>query len=139
MRYVTIGIHTRNKKPGGIEVFMPGDEIEPTKFELVQFPNKFKQLVEKPSLGIGAEESAALKLEGLRIKLNEFIEAGEHSEDVMKEAVKLSKRNPEKQHAIDALVEDVEKFFGGLEEDKARETPAKIQLSGNSEQLPQED
>ena len=122
MYYITVGIHTRNSK-NKTEIFMPGDKIEPTSFELVQFPNKFRQVADKVEVTDEVETKFegnlnTGKLEELKVKLGTFIEANEYEEDVMKEAAKLSKRNPEKQHTVDALVEDIEKFFGELEEDE---------------------
>ena len=123
MGYITRGMHTR-KINGELKKWMPGDAIKPTKFELVQFPNKFVLKAENSEglsapdasdIDLGFENLDTTKLNKLKEDLKTFIQADEYEVEVIDEAKKLLKKTPEKQHTIDALVKSIESFFAKIE------------------------
>lgn len=127
-KYVVAGIHTRRVN-GALKIWYPGDEIEPTKFELVSFPNKFVlvepevETVEEIEVVEVVEEIdteevelAELSLDELKEQLKVIIDSGEYEDSVVEEAEKLYRRNPIKEQTIAALVEEINNFLNELED-----------------------
>ena len=139
-KYVLTGIHTRVEK-GQTKIFIPGEEIVPTEFELLSFPKKFMLVEEVEEVKTKAEnnpeEDEIIEdeveeveeevdevipevdfsvLKELKNKLQELVDSGEYEDSVVDEAKAYIKKNPEKQHTVDALVANINKFFDELED-----------------------
>lgn len=132
-KYVVNGIHTRRVN-GAIKIWYPGDEIAPTNFELVSFPNKFsivsteeetitvepEKVVEEVEVVDASAEFVSLDI--LRDQLTSIVESDEYEESVVEEAKKFLKRNPKTQNSIDGLVAEIQTFLSELEDEPEDET-----------------
>ncbi len=122
--YVTTGIHIRTT-PQGTKVWKPGEKINPTKFELASFPDKFKAVgtsavVAEPENTDGVTDYFALLAEA-QSKLDEVIVSEEWEDEVIEEAKRLRAKNPEKEHTIASHIEKIDEFLTTLNEVEGEE------------------
>lgn len=112
--YLCTGMHIRMTK-GKKEIFRVNDQIEPTEFELVSFPDKFI-LVEEVEDDIVTLDTAIL--DGWKALLNDFIEKDEYEEVIMVEAKALFDTVCETQDEVTNLCDSIETFFEDLSDEE---------------------
>lgn len=124
MPYITVGYHsrpaTKNKAEG--EFFKPGQTIEPTKFELAMFPNKFKQVQEVEMDYEVPDEDETIDYSGLdnvKAIAAEYIANPEgYDEEGILKLMDLVKKVPQKKANVEKLEKAITKLLEELEDGK---------------------